>query len=61
MNQQSKPPCKSFAEKYGLVGKGMPVCVSQATKDYVRMLCKRSETIIEMGEFYAKHDKTKYR
>ncbi|MDH3353153.1 MAG: hypothetical protein OEL87_01780 [Nanoarchaeota archaeon] len=45
---------RTFAEKYGLVGKGNPVRISQRTLDDVARLHRLNNIVIENGRYYAR-------
>jgi len=56
-----KKPDKSFAEKYGLVGKGIPIRISERTELLVKLLHAKGKAIFEAGKAAAKLDKTLYK
>ncbi len=45
---------KSFARKYGLIGKGYPIKISKRTRETVKALYRQSEAIRQAGEDWAK-------
>ena len=51
---------KSFAEKYGLSGKGHPVIVSKRTKEYATALLKQSEAYVKLSEAAPFLNNTRY-
>jgi hypothetical protein len=52
---------EKFAEKFGLVGQGQAVKISEDTKELVKSLAKLSEAKFETDQALAKIDKTKYK
>lgn len=61
MEMPGKEKKQSFEEKYGLQGKGIPIHISEETKDYVKMLMARSDAAMAAGRYYAKHCKIKFK
>ncbi len=54
---EKKSVDKSWAKKYGLEGKGIPVKISKETQDTIRELHARGKRAIEAGQYYARHTK----